>query len=252
MLQHSENASITASYRFRPTVFATLLTVVVVGVFAALSVWQYQRAQYKQQLAQDIARQSGQPAINLNQAQVDWPAQRFRAAEVTGSWETGGTLLLDNVVQQGRAGYHVVTPLRLAVSGRHILVNRGWVEVGASRQALPAIPTPSGEVRLAGSLDFPRSKPFFLFGEMPADAEGNQRWLYLDKAKLEQKLGYPLPAYILLQTSAAPDGLDRDWPPFDSKVWMHIGYSIQWAVFGLIALSAYLYLNMRKHTEETV
>lgn len=246
MLQMSENASITASYRFRPTLFATLLTAVMVGIFTSLSVWQYHRAQYKQQVAQDIARQITLPAINLNQHKVEWPAQRYRPAQVSGTWETGSTLLLDNIVHQGKAGYHVITPLKLDATGEHVLVNRGWVEVGADRKVLPNITTPVGEVLLSGTLDSPRSKPVFLFGDIPADAEGNQRWLYLDQAKLAQKLGYPLAPYLLLQTTDSADGLRRDWPAYENKAGMHIGYSIQWAAFGLIVLAAYLYLNTHK------
>lgn len=250
MLQQGENISITASYRFRPTVFATLLTVLAVGVFASLSLWQYHRAQYKQHIADDIAHQSTQAPLELNQTKVDWPAQRFRPATVQGTWEAGATILLDNIVHQGRAGYHVITPLRLALTGQHILVNRGWVEVGPDRRVLPNIQTPAGTVQLQGTLDEPRSKPVFLFGDIAADTEGNQRWLYLDRKHLEQKLGYPLAPYLLLQTSEATDGLRRDWPPYDSKVGMHIGYCLQWAAFGLIALGAYLYFGIYKTIKE--
>ncbi len=246
MLQHSENASITASYRFRPTLFTTLLTVAMAGIFTSLSVWQYQRAQYKEHMAQAIARQTTLPAINLNQTSVDWPAQRFRPAIANGSWDAGSTLLLDNIVHQGKAGYHVITALRLGTSGQHILVNRGWVEVGADRSLLPDIAAPNGGVQLTGTLDSPRSKPVFLFGDIAADTEGNQRWLYLDRLKLEQKLGYPLAPYLLLQTADTADGLRRDWPTYENKAGMHIGYSIQWAAFALIVLVAYFYMNIHK------
>ncbi|MGB3916407.1 MAG: SURF1 family protein [Thiothrix litoralis] len=250
MLQHSENASITARYHFRPSVFTTLLTVVMVGIFTSLSVWQYHRANYKEQVAQAVARQTTLAPLDLNQAAVDWPAQRFRHVTVSGQWETHHTVLLDNIVEHGKAGYHVITPLRLA-NGQHVLVSRGWVEVGADRQVLPKIPTPPGELQLSGTLDQPRSKPVFLFGDMPADTEGNQRWLYLDTAHFAQKLGYPLAPYLLLQTSDTPDSLRRDWPAYSNNAGMHIGYSIQWAAFGLMVLVAYLKMNTHKTTKET-
>lgn len=245
MLQHSENASITARYRFQPSVFTTLLTVVVVGIFAALSVWQYQRATYKSQVAQAVVEQSAQAPLNLNQTPVDWPTQRFHPATVSGQWEANSTVLLDNIVQHGKAGYHVITPLRLA-NGQHVLVNRGWIDVGADRKVLPAIPTPQGDVQLSGTLDAPRSQPVFLFGTMAADTEGNTRWLYLDVAHFAQKFDYTLAPYLLLQTTQASDGLRRDWPTHSNKAGMHIGYSIQWAAFGLMVLIAYFKMNFRK------
>ena len=53
------------------------------------------------------------------------------------------TVLLDNKVNRGRPGYHVVQPLRLA-DGRHVLVNRGWIAAPSHREQLPHIRTPSG------------------------------------------------------------------------------------------------------------
>ncbi|WML88430.1 SURF1 family protein [Thiothrix subterranea] len=250
LLQQGENASITARYRFQPSVFTTLLTLLLVGIFAALSVWQYQRAAYKTQMAQAVMQQTAQAPLNLNETSVDWPAQRFRPATVSGYWEAANTVLLDNSVHQGKAGYHVITPLRLA-DGQHLLVNRGWIAVGADRQVLPSIPTPTDGVTLTGTLESPRSKPVFLFGEMAADTEGNQRWLYLDMAHFAHKLGHSLAPYVLLQTSESADGLRRDWPAYSNTAGMHIGYSIQWGAFGLIVLSAYVSLNLRKYPSVT-
>lgn len=245
MLQHRENASITASYHFRPTVFATVLAVLATGVFTSLAVWQYGRAIYKENVFRQATEHSTLPAIDLNQTQLKEPDQQFRPAKATGTWEIENTLLLDNIVHRGKAGYHVITPLRLH-NGQHILVNRGWIAVGNDRTLLPTISTPSETVQLTGTLDLPRSKPVFLFGNMAANAEGNQRWLYLDITTLEQQLGYALPPYLLLQTSGTADGLRRDWTSPENKAGMHIGYSIQWAAFALIALASYLYLNIHK------
>lgn len=250
MLANTENVSITARYRFQPSVFTTLLTVVMVGIFSALAVWQYQRAAYKQQVAVAVMQQSAQAPLDLNRESVAWAAQRFRTATVTGQWDASHTVLLDNSVHHGKAGYHVITPLRLT-SGQRVLVNRGWIEVGADRRVLPPITTPTGELQLNGTLDMPRSKPVFLFGEMPADSEGNQRWLYLDTAYFAQKFGYPVAPYLLLQTTDTADGLRRDWAAPSNTAGMHIGYSIQWAAFGLMVLVAYLKMNLRKITKDT-
>jgi surfeit locus 1 family protein len=250
LLQQRENVSITACYRFQPSVFTTLLTLLLVGIFAALSVWQYQRAAYKTQMAQAVMQQTAQAPLNLNETTVDWPAQRFRPAKVSGYWEAANTILLDNSVHRGKAGYQVITPLRLA-NGQHLLVNRGWIAVGADRKILPTIPTPTESLTLSGTLDNPRSKPVFLFGEIAADTEGNQRWLYLDMAHFAQKLGYSLAPYVLLQTSESADGLRRDWPAYSNTAGMHIGYSIQWGAFGLMVLSAYVSLNLRKYPSAT-
>jgi cytochrome oxidase assembly protein ShyY1 len=48
--------------------------------------------------------------------------------------------LIDNMVKQRKAGYFVITPFALA-GGGWVLVNRGWVPLGASRAQRPAIPS---------------------------------------------------------------------------------------------------------------
>jgi len=68
------------------------------------------------------------------------------------------TVLLDNKVNRGRPGYHVVQPLRLA-DGRHVLVNRGWVAAPAHREQLPQLRTPPGQHEVEGRVleHFPRA-----------------------------------------------------------------------------------------------
>ena len=48
-------------------------------------------------------------------------------------------ILIDNMVNGERAGYFVITPFALQ-GGGWVLVNRGWVPLGASRAERPAIP----------------------------------------------------------------------------------------------------------------
>ena len=49
------------------------------------------------------------------------------------------TILLDNKVHGGTAGYYVLTPIRLADGGAIVVVNRGWIAQGASRTLRPPI-----------------------------------------------------------------------------------------------------------------
>ena len=52
----------------------------------------------------------------------------------------------------GRAGYHVVTPLVLG-DGRVVLVNRGFVPAGPTRDVLPSASPQSGDVRIRGRIN---------------------------------------------------------------------------------------------------
>ena len=75
------------------------------------------------------------------------PGQRERGPSTrTGrSWST-------TRCTAGRAGYQVVTPLRLD-DGRVVLVNRGWIAAGATRAEPPREAPPPGRVVVVGRLN---------------------------------------------------------------------------------------------------
>jgi surfeit locus 1 family protein len=56
------------------------------------------------------------------------------------------------MVNAERAGYFVITPFALA-GGGWVLVNRGWVPLGASRAERPAIPVSGDPRRVRGRAD---------------------------------------------------------------------------------------------------
>ena len=93
--------------------------------------------------------------IALGNWQSDRAAQKQAAASVQkvvlkGEFVPRYTVLLDNKVHRGRPGYHVVQPLRILDTGKHVLVNRGWVALKERRELLPVFQTPSGVVVLEG------------------------------------------------------------------------------------------------------
>jgi len=61
---------------------------------------------------------------------------RYQHIEAGGRYDEGRQILIDNMVNDGRAGYFVITPFALT-GGGWLLVNRGWVPLGASRAVRP-------------------------------------------------------------------------------------------------------------------
>jgi surfeit locus 1 family protein len=149
------------------------------------------------------------------------------------------TVLLDNKVRNHRAGYEVVTPLR--VDGEHVLVLRGWIEAGRTRDAVPEVRTPSGPLSVEGiALErLPRVMP------LKEDPQSRVR----QGIELEQfaaQTGLRLRPYFLEQHSPADDGLLRDWPRPDAKVATHQSYSLQWYSFAALAAVLFIVLSFRR------
>jgi surfeit locus 1 family protein len=160
-----------------------------------------------------------------------------RRVEAHGQWLADRTVFLDNRAMDGRAGFFVLTPLRLA-SGAVLLVQRGWAPRHAvDRNQLPPVETPAGVVLVQGRVIPEPSRAF----ELGAAASGPIRQ-NLDLVALAADLRAPLLPFTVLQTDAdAPaDGLLRHWPAPDSGVQKHYGYAFQW--FALCALILGLYV----------
>lgn len=206
-----------AGYSFRPRLWALALAAAACAAGIVLGNWQARRAEEKRALAA------------LEQRIV-----------VHGQFLPEHTLLLDNKVRHHRAGYEVVTPLRLA-EGIHVLVNRGWVEAPPSRDQLPDIATPSGRVRVEGVLLARLPQPLAL--EESRKGRVRQR---LDLRQFAAESRLPLQAFVIEQHSALADGLLREWPRPDAGVEKHQGYALQWYSLAALAIVLLIVLSFRK------
>lgn len=217
------------------------------AVTARLGVWQLDRAAQKVALqAQMDARARTAPlaAADLARDGTAAEAQWQRPAALTGRWEATATLFLDNRTMDGRTGFFVVTPLRLA-SGETVLVQRGWAPRDLQdRTRLPAAPLAEGDVQLQGRLAPWPSQLLQLGASQAGTIRQN-----LDRDTLARELRQPL-LPVTLQLTAPPrpasapvpqdDGLLRHWWVPTADVSKHYGYAVQW--FALAALIAGLYV----------
>lgn len=228
--------------RFRPRPLATLTAVAFTALFAGLGIWQLHRAQEKERLASAFEAQRALPALDLAVHRVDIEQDRYRDASLTGHYLTGHQILVDNVVFDGKPGYQVFAPLQLNGRPDLILIDRGWVSAGASRQQRPRVGIPAETVTITGWLDHPRSLPVIIAGDIDAS---ETFWPYLDTEALSARIGAQLLPYVI-HAVPADDALLAKAPQFESKVGMHIGYAIQWFAFAAVAAGAYIALNLKK------
>ncbi len=223
----------------------TLLTVLAILACLDLGRWQWHRAQYKRALAVAFSAGSASPEDLGARSASELP--RYTRVRVQGRYDGAHQFLLDNLSHQGRAGYEVLTPLELA-DGRTLLVNRGWVPLGASRRQLPdiSIDAPVSQT-VAGRLDALPVAGIAL-GHVSPDAHA--AWPRLTSfptmADLSASLGRPLEGRQLLLDSGEPLGYLRDWHPGGIGPTRHLAYALQWWGFATLSLLLYLRLNWRR------
>lgn len=227
--------------RFRPHPAATVAAVAFTLLFTGLGIWQLDRASQKEGMASVFEAQRQLPPVDPAAGPVSIDEHRYRDASIRGEFLASHQVLVDNVVFEGRPGYEVFTPIRVAGTGDLLLVDRGWISQGPRRGDAPEVPVPMGTVSVSGWLDHPRSKPVIIAGEIEAASDV---WPYLDTQALEQRLGASLPPYMVRATNE-PQLLHKA-PEFDAKTGMHIGYAIQWFAFAAAAAGTYVAVSLRK------
>jgi surfeit locus 1 family protein len=238
--------------RVRPLV----ILVVAVMVFGCLKLgmWQWHKAEQKQAITHaltegklnvlELAAQG-----KLDEAHVE--ALHTRTVKLSGHYLAEQSFFLDNQVEQGQAGFHVLTPFLLADGHTVILVNRGWVAGFADHQQLPVVETHTDEQTLTGML-WHQTKTGFQLGK-PATG-WNKVQQVIDFDYLQQQLTYPLlpHAILKLDPAVAQDGFVRHWDVPAGQVEKHLSYAYQWFGFALasILIGVYQMLEKRQQTSQ--
>lgn len=215
---------------------ATLAAVAGIGATVSLGAWQLGRAQQKLALQASIEQRKALPP--LGQQEVLLAGQPlahivYRPVVLRGTWVAQRTIFLDNRQMNGKAGFYVVTPLRLEGSSRAVLVERGWAQRNfLEREKLPPIATPPGVIELHGRIAPPPAKLYDFDGAATGLIRQN-----LDLAQWRAETGLDLLDVAVQQTGEPSDGLLRDWPQAASGAEKNYGYAFQWwAMSGLIAI----------------
>ncbi|MEO8751692.1 MAG: SURF1 family protein [Casimicrobiaceae bacterium] len=227
--------------RIRPAFVPTLAAIAAVALFVAAGQWQHGRMEQKQALRTQYDAAAAAPPVALPDLR-DWTSWRYRPIVVTGIYDAGRQILVDNKIHDGRTGYDVVTPLALA-DGRVVLVDRGWIAGGATRVELPKAPPPAGIVSVRGRVNVAAG-----YVELTHEAPAGPVWQNLDPQRFTQATGVAVLPLVVEQTAPAEptDTLVRDWPAPDLGIERHRIYMFQWYTFAAMAAGLWLYFTLRR------
>lgn len=221
---------------------------ILVSVLTGLGLWQWQRGQHR--LADlEAARAMGTaPVFRLD----GWPTEPTSLAharvEATGEYDAEHQVLIDNQVYGGRAGFHVVTPLRIDGGDTAVLVNRGWIPLGQDRRELPDVVIPAGRRTIAGTVKLPPQQLFSLERDRAEDAPWEPVWQHLDLRHMEDAFPYPVLPIVVQLDPGAEAGFVRDWARPDARQWVarHRAYALQWFALAAAVLGVWGYTAFRR------
>jgi cytochrome oxidase assembly protein ShyY1 len=231
---------------------ALLVAAVAVAIAVSLGNWQLRRAQEKlvlQDAWEAAERQPPKPVAAADIAAIG--AKLPLQVRIAGRFVHEHELWLDNRQMDGRTGFLLMTPLRLA-DGAVVLVNRGFVPRDPQdRLRLPPVARPEGEVTVDGLAVQQPPRVLRLGDDAPTQRGRPVIWQNFDLDEFERRSGLRAARWIVQQTGADNDGLLRRWPRPSAGADKHQGYAVQW--FSLAALITVLaaYFGYRGLTRRT-
>lgn len=220
-----------------------LLTIVGVVVFCKLGLWQWHRAAEKRALIEAYTR--GEATL-VHADSVD-ALNRYQRVELQGRFDSSHQVLLDNMpsTTTGQPGYRVLTPFN---TGQHwVLIDRGWVPLGHSRDDLPQLAVNEHVRTIRGRVD-ELPEPGIRLGNQSVDQ--HQPWPrvlnFPTYSVLQTMLPTPLGHQIVLLDPEAADGFERIWQiSLRVSPERHIAYAVQWFAFALASMIIFFVLALR-------
>ena len=231
------------SFRFRWVPFLAAALVVAFGV--SLGNWQVRRAEQKLALQQQMLVRAELDPVKSNELAPAQAPEEFRRVVAKGEFIASWAVYLDNRPYQGRAGFYLLMPFKLAGSEQSVLVMRGWFPRDAiNREHIPTITVPEGVIQIEGRVRASTGKVMQL-GEAAA-LEPGAIAQNVDVAEFARASKLSLQTFIIEQTNDAADGLVRDWPIPSVGIDKHKGYAFQWYSLALVAAVFFLLTGFKR------
>lgn len=215
------------------------------ALFMRLGWWQWTKAVDVEAQVESREVRSAVAPLLLGSQLVDAKSVEGAPVVVRGHFDAADQFFLDNQQHQDRPGLHVITPLTIEGTQVHVLINRGWVGWGRSRDVLPKALVPRGLVEIHGRAFVPSNKAPAFVSESVGDTGMLRTRIRLDEIQASQN--HPVqPMVVLMVSPDTEDGLIRDWPELANKSQMHKGYAAQWFLMALVLLFFFVRSSYRK------
>lgn len=227
--------------------FGWMVAIALVAVGCALGSWQLRRMHQKESMLAEVASViANRTARPLGVAADATRSRGYDWAVGEGRFLTQAAWLLDNQQREGRPGVRVFR-LFQPEGAMPLLVEMGWLPVGAGREMPVVGAAPEGRIAIRGLLLPPPSRGL-MSGAESATADGQHLVIGLDAARIAARAGLPAIAPRVLRLDPAlPIGHARDLDVLPNTLppERHLGYAVQWFALAAAVLVIALLLTLR-------
>jgi surfeit locus 1 family protein len=227
-------------FSFAPTRWPTIGAALLIGVTLYLGVWQGHRGDEKEARQRLLEQRIRETPVVLTGSVGAAEPLLYRKIRAAGEFDAPGQIYIDNQVHQGRAGYFVVTPLRLR-DGATVLVNRGWIARGNAYPEPPPVGVPSGNVEVIGLATLPPARVL----ELGPQTVAGSVWQNLSIDRYREATRKSVAPVVIL-ADAPGSGLAAVHEMPDAGVAKHREYALTWFSLAATTLALWIALNTKR------
>lgn len=247
--------------RFTPTLVPTLAAIIVIALMLKLGFWQLHRAQEKeaiQQASELFRSRSTEHPLSFTEllqqfSKIDTAANEAHL-QIRGHFLPSRIILHDNRMNEGHAGYHVLSLFQPEGTHVALLINHGWHSwPNGDRSNRPTLQVPREEQTLRGTIHVPVKGVFTLANHADLIEPHFVLVQTLELNHLSELLHHALAPFVLQLDANSPPlkpfDLQRHWLQAN-QVGMtpekHRGYAFQWFIMAAVVFGLYVKLNLKK------
>jgi cytochrome oxidase assembly protein ShyY1 len=226
---------------------ATIVTLLAFVIMFALGGWQLQRATEKSLRLSQIEQASKSDPFSLANILKHTDEKRDLPLRVNARAAADRYFLLDNKIEQGRVGFHVLVPLETEQGW--LISNFGWIPGTGNRQELPSVVLDPVLQTYDGVIGIPTLN-LMISETAVVDGVWPKLIQQVDLALLQDFFAEDLLPVVLLLNPQEETTFIRNWKPVVMSPEKHIGYAIQWFGLGIAALVIFIFAQRNRLRKE--
>lgn len=210
----------------------------------ALGLWQLEREQQK--IVTEKVYETRNASEPIDVSSIDWASSDLNwiAVTATGFFDNTRQLLLDNRILNSVVGYEVLAPFY--TDGRVLLVNRGWIAQGQSRQSLPELALTEDRVTITGHIYVPDGELMILGAEEAVTESWPKVIQSVDIQTLSSVMDEAFETHVVRLDENSTAVLQTNWTAINMRPEVHRAYAVQWFVMASVLMFLYLFFSIRK------
>ena len=235
-------------YQIRINFWYLIIFLIVQTLLNELGFWQLSRAKAKQTRIVQLEKGSQSILTSLENISTE-QIEQFQSVELDLELVGYNSFLLDNKISNKRPGYHVLNVATDPLSGKYLLVNRGWIFAGADRNKLPQVDLPGANWQVSARIYPIAQEAISTASAEIEESRDLSRLPVLDLkvlAQIEEKLDLKLEPYLLRLNEGSSAAYETNWVWTNMSPQKHLAYAIQWFALALAFLIVSLVVCIKK------